>query len=228
MRKIHWIVIFVIGILQGGAFADFRVWSSKDGSSNVEARFIKSQGKNVVLEKKDGKRVVVPKSKLSAADMEYLVGVIPPEIKLDVDVDKDTMTISESEYHQRKKVDLSFVVDIKKINKDKCDRSFSAQFYAIAESINGDAKMVIAFEEHSFSFKNNNTSQFSAEAEVTYTDDYWEKAGWEYEGYIVVVKGDDGSVLAMDTTKSAYENAMETIHKNRKAKKGNRKSTFKL
>ncbi len=52
-----------------------RKWSNKSGKFNIEARLDEKKGENVVLVKKDGKRLVVPLEKLSEADQEYVKGL---------------------------------------------------------------------------------------------------------------------------------------------------------
>ena len=54
------------------SFDDTRTWSDKSGKFSIEAKFVKIDGKNVVLEKADDKTISVPISRLSQADVDYL------------------------------------------------------------------------------------------------------------------------------------------------------------
>jgi hypothetical protein len=51
---------------------EFRRWKSADGKSTVEARLVGIGGESVQLERRDGKTVAVPVSRLSPADIAYL------------------------------------------------------------------------------------------------------------------------------------------------------------
>ena len=51
--------------------AEYRVWTSTQGSK-IDARLKHDGGLMVTLEKKDGKTLRVPRSKLSKADQAYL------------------------------------------------------------------------------------------------------------------------------------------------------------
>ena len=61
-------------LLNGSDPQRFRVWTS--GSFSTEAVLLGIDGENVVLKKKDGRTVEVPKSKLSDADRSYVVRTI--------------------------------------------------------------------------------------------------------------------------------------------------------
>lgn len=51
---------------------DFRKWTSADGKFSVEAKFVKLDGNNIVLLRKDnGKEIKVPLNKLSASDQAH-------------------------------------------------------------------------------------------------------------------------------------------------------------
>jgi len=52
--------------------APFRVWQSADGRSQVEARMLDTDGVQVQLERRDGKRISVPLSSLSGTDLEFV------------------------------------------------------------------------------------------------------------------------------------------------------------
>lgn len=49
-----------------------RTWKSSDGQYSISATLIKVDGDNVHLKKTDGKTIVVPISKLSSSDVEYI------------------------------------------------------------------------------------------------------------------------------------------------------------
>ncbi len=205
-------ILLVICGLVCGAAADFRVWSSKDGVSNVEAQFIQISGSKVVLEKKDGARLMVPMNKLCAKDQDYLAGVVPPDIKIDVDRNKSSDKIDETGYSTRKKDTITIDATIKKVSKSACTQNFKAYLYLIAESYSGSSRVVIGKSDVSFSFAKKDSAELKASGSVSYYDSYGSgKSGWEYEGYIVVVENTEGQVVAVDTNKSVYESKLSVI-----------------
>ena len=52
--------------------SEFRTWTSADGRSTVEARILAADNGNVQLERRDGKLVTVPISKLNEPDIAYV------------------------------------------------------------------------------------------------------------------------------------------------------------
>lgn len=201
------------------AQAEFRVWSSQDGTSNVEAQFIQMSGSKVVLEKKDGVRVMVPMAKLCTKDQEYLAGVVPPDLKIDVDKDKSTDKLDETGYSTREKDTITIDVTIKKTSKSPCTQEFKAYLYVIAENYSNNSRVVIGKSDVSFSFEKQDKATLNASGAVSYYDSYGSgKSGWSYEGYIVVVEDAKGQVVAVDTNKSAYESKLSVIRKQQVSK----------
>ncbi len=56
----------------GGSGGGYRVWYDKSGSFSIEAVLLEATTTEVVLRKKDGKIVRVPRARLSEADQRYL------------------------------------------------------------------------------------------------------------------------------------------------------------
>lgn len=214
MRKNLTYVLVMLTMFSLTTFAeDFRVWSGNNGST-TEAKFIQMSGPKVILEKRDGKRITVPKKALCKADQEYLAAAIPPELKITVDKDVDSDNVSQGYYYTRKRESIDIEVKIEKVNKDKCTRKFKASLYIMAKSKDGDRRKVLRHEDHSFSFVDSDSTSFSGSAEVTNSEGYSYEYGFEYEGYLIVVEDDNGSVIAIDTNKSTYETHLEKIRKN--------------
>lgn len=201
------------------ARAEFRVWSSKDGYSNVEAQFIQMSGGKVVLEKPDGTRIMVPRNKLCDKDQQYLASIVPPEIKIDVDRDISTEKTEEYTYSEYKRDTITISVTIKKVSREPCTQKFKAYLYVIAGQYKGGGSMVIASSDRSFSFEKEKPTEFSATGSVEYSNTYSRgKSGWEYEGYIVVVEDEKGNIIQVETNKSAYENKLDLIKRNKDGK----------
>ena len=56
--------------------ADGRTWRDSTGKFAVEAEFIEVRKDKVKLRKKDGRRITIPVSQLSAADQRFIASVI--------------------------------------------------------------------------------------------------------------------------------------------------------
>ena len=197
-----------------GAGAEFRVWSSQDGGSTIEAQFVKVEGVRVVLEKKDGSRLIVPRAKLCKADQEYLAEVIPPVLAVEISKGKERNDQYKGAYTTSKENTITVTATIKKVNKDPCSWEFKAYLYVVAKAYKGDGRKVIGSKDMSFSFGKKSSASMSAEGSVYVSDSkYGGKSGWKYEGYIVVVEDKDGKVLMIDTNKGSYENVLNKIKK---------------
>ena len=66
------VLLFVAGAAAQVPAPELRQWTSRDGSYQVEAEWIDETDDSVVLRRADGKRIEVPKAKLSDQDLEYL------------------------------------------------------------------------------------------------------------------------------------------------------------
>ncbi|MCE9547447.1 MAG: DUF1559 domain-containing protein [Planctomycetia bacterium] len=65
------------GATAPGAEQPWRTWTDASGSHQVEAQLIAVEGDSVRVKKKDGKVVLVPLARLSAADQEYAKKAMP-------------------------------------------------------------------------------------------------------------------------------------------------------
>jgi len=68
-------LILTFGVLWAAGHADARTWSSRDGSSTVEAELVSVKNQSAYLEKGDGSVVAVPLDKLSEADLDHLLSL---------------------------------------------------------------------------------------------------------------------------------------------------------
>jgi hypothetical protein len=66
-----WACLFLAAAGIGQAADEWRTWKSTAGTA-IEAKLLSSDGKDVTLEKRDGKKLALPLVKLSAADQSYL------------------------------------------------------------------------------------------------------------------------------------------------------------
>ena len=72
MRTMSWLLVFICCYAIPAFGGDLRIWHAATGPFNVEAEFISQTDALVVLKKKDGTELKVPKEKLSAGDRRFL------------------------------------------------------------------------------------------------------------------------------------------------------------
>ena len=68
------LVLILLGLVCV-AGAEFRTWTAADGSTTIEANFVRFAGKEAELCLKTGKRIRVPIAKLCEADRKYLAAI---------------------------------------------------------------------------------------------------------------------------------------------------------
>lgn len=200
-----WAIVLVamMGVLCVNA--ELRVWTSVKGDT-IEAEFIKLMGSKVVLKTAAGKQLQVPVAGLSKKDQEYLASTIPPKLKIEVDMDKDSQKLTQGYDYTRKCDTVSCKVDISKVNQEKCNRDFSATVFLIGETLRGDAHVVLAKTKHSFNFKTYKTTSFDSDSgSCTWYDYYGGKGGTKYEGYLVVIEDSKGNIVDTEANQNFYE-----------------------
>ncbi len=212
MKKFTWLILGLLVIVAFDANGQSRVWSSKDGSSNVEAYYIQASRGKVILEKTDGSRIVVPMSQLCEADQKYLASVIIPEIEVDVssDVERDRSGGWDSDTVSD---EISFEIVLTKKNKEPCSRSLKALFYAIGKDGQATGRKVLSKVEKKFSFEKKNRFLFNAKASAKMEKRRNWSEGFEYEGYIVIILDDKDRFIAASANKNIYESRVAALLK---------------
>ena len=196
------------------SMADFRIWSSQDGASNTEAQFIQMSGDKVVLEKRDGSRIMVPMNRLCTKDQEHLASIVPPALKFVVKKGSSNENLYEYAYSTKVRETTTIAVEIKKTSKAPCTQKLKAYLFVVAKSYKGSSRALIAKKDVSFSFDKQDSVSIQASGSVVYRDSYGGgKTGWDYEGYVVLVEDENGQVIAVDPNKSVYESKLSVIRK---------------
>lgn len=214
MKK-QWLVIVLVWVISGAAVrAEMRMWTDKKGNS-IEAEFVKIFSGKVVLKLANGKQVKVPQSGLSKEDQEYLKSAIPPKIDIHVDIDKKGEQTSSDGYgySSRRKQKIKGHVTLTKKNRDPSSRQFTAYLYVFAKELRDDEIWVLDTVKEAFSFENQKTFEFSGnQRSVNYTD-YSDGAdsGDQYEGYLVFIEDEKGSIIYMKGSSKLYESKISQI-----------------
>ncbi len=227
MKKTVFSIMVAASLLSWCSYAEeLRVWTAVNGQT-IEAKFIQMSGLKVVLETTDSKRIMITKSNLCAADQKYLADVIPPELKIDIDKDVDSRKLHETDGYTEKQETVTLNIVIKKLNPDPCTRKFKAHVYFIGEAPRSGKRKVVAQKEQDVSFLKHNTVKFAATATMQH-DDYGPEYsfvghvdfGWEFEGYILVIKDETGQAIAVESNKSTYKASLAKIEKKKNERDG--------
>ena len=153
---------------------------------------------------------------------------VPPKIKIDVSIDKDTDTLRSysSDYgtygYVEKAQKIKGSVTIKKVNREECNRDFTAHFYVVGERISDDGDFkVLSYDKHPFSFKESREIEFNGSPIRTqyyeYSSDYYgNKSGEKYKGYLVFIEDGDGQIVAEEASSNTYEKNPEKFRAFRK------------
>lgn len=213
MRKTTFMFIGFMLVAGGGARADFRVWSSMDGTSNVEAQFVQMAGPKVVLETTDGRRIMVPKARLCAKDKEFLATVIPPEIKFEVDVDVDKEKKGDGWYYEQKTELIESDVVISKTNKDASTQKLKAYVYIFAKEKGGDNFSILDKQTRDFSFEDASAFRITSTCSASSSENWSSSGGYEYEGYVIFVTDLKGHVFSAKSNKSQFEEQYPALSK---------------
>lgn len=212
MMKKFIITVWLLAGLVYSTSAEMRIWTSVKGDT-IEAEFVKKIGSKAILTTAKGKQLKIPMHGLCKADLAYIASVIPPEFKIDVDIDKDSRKLADYDGYVSKKDSISGEVIIKQTNSDKCNRSFKACLYVFAKDLKSDSKMVILKKEHSFDYRTSKQTSFTTNVACIQHRDYWYngKKGMTYDGYLIFIEDSKGNVVKVDASQKKYEDNIPRI-----------------
>lgn len=199
--------------------AEMRIWTDKKGNS-VEAELVKAFSDKVVLRTPRGKQLQVPASGLCDEDQEYLKAAVPPEIKMEVSIVRDTSTLESDSDYVNKLEKIGGNVTLTKLNSDPSNRKFTAILYIFAREIKGKGKgkilLVLDKAGHEFSFEKQNKIEFSVSQSTTEYTRYSSSSrdkGQIYAGYLLCVEDVTGTLLFTKASDSVYVNMASQIRK---------------
>ena len=218
MNALRGIVSFSLMGVLFSAQAEMRVWTDKAGNT-IEAEYVNTFSGKIMLLTPEGKQLKVPASGLSAADREYLATAIPPTIKIEVKVDKDRDTLASDSIgsydYERKAETIKCIVSLRKTNVEKSTSELTAKIYVIGEEVAKSTRKVLNYKEMKFSFERGDPGEFKSDpVTVEYTKSNWAiNRGYKYEGYLVVVEDEKGTVIESEASQSLYESNLDKIRR---------------
>jgi hypothetical protein len=205
----------LFSVLWGTAYGEeMRIWTSKKGDA-IEARYVRQfAGGKVVLKTSDGRELKIPVSGLSSRDQDYLASLVPPKLKINVDVDTDTQKVNEYYDFTRKREIVKGLVDLEKTNREPCNKVFRIHFYIFAKQMGGSSYWLISYVEkkESFAGTSKNIVFRSDPVEVgSESSSYSSSRGFKYDGYLVVVEDEAGEMVLMESNRGIYESNWSKI-----------------
>jgi hypothetical protein len=179
----------------------------------VEAQYVQMAGPKVVLETTDGRRIMVPKTKLCAKDQEFLASVITPEIKFEIDVDVDKDKKGDGWYYEQKTEVIQSDVVVSKVNDDASTQKLKAYVLLFAKEKGGDKYRILDKQMRDFSFADASAFRITSSCSVSSSEGWSSSSGYEYEGYAVFVADANGGVIAAKSNKSQFEEQFRALSK---------------
>jgi len=212
MRKIVVIGWVLVVVLQS-TFAEYRIWKDKKGHS-IEAEFVCERSGLVMIKKRDGKILKLPKGKLSDADQKYLASEIPPKVELIFSKNQDRRNQSDS----YAVVDMECKVTVKKKSKAVYDESLQIILLVIGRDKREKRYIMMDRAEAKFDFKQSKIfllegKRFRME-EYRYDNNY----GTEYVGFLVVVLDKNNTVIEVKSNRKEFAAGVDLLLKIKKGK----------
>ena len=207
-----WVIFMVLCLIGTSVSAQYRIWTDQKGHA-IEAEFKGVDGVNVILCTREGKTFKLSPLKLSTDDQSYLKGKIPDDLfdpskagsvldiekppRMNIKVTKSTNTI-RTEWDWAEK-DVTCRVMIIKESSQPYSRTMTASLYTIGRAKYDDYYVMLDVNEYKFDFNDSKEVEFSGEvSRVRYYKSY--NYGIEYEGYVVVIKDEEGNEMAYDAS----------------------------
>ncbi len=215
-------ILILTAMMAFSAYAELRVWTDLNGNQ-LEAEFIRSSGKNIILKKADGTQLSVPPMKLSEEDRTYLQGKVPDDLidptksaldrpnplRIDVKTSKKTDTVKSDGFVNR---DVTVVVKVRKRSLEPYDRTLTAELFVVGVHKGDEYLVLLDRTKQEFDFKMGDDAEMQSKVtHIRYFD--VAKNGVEYNGNVVVIRDDEGNILEAKGSNRTYERMHEHLIK---------------
>lgn len=192
------IMVLVLGASLS-VMAEFRIWRDKNGNS-VEAELLNMNATQVSIRDRNGKVYKFATRKLCEADQKYLKTAFPPEMEIEFKKKQDRIQNGYSAH-----VKLTGEITITKKEQRAYDKSLNVVFLIICESQRMNDYAILDRVEATFDFKNTREFILRGNTFSMYEDKYDNSIGYKYEGYVAVIKDDQGKVLQVKSSSNEFE-----------------------
>ena len=218
-------LLIAVAVMVGlSAFAgELRLWTLA-GDQTIEAEFVSVIGDKVVLKKKRGKVVKVPRRSISREDLVYIDLCQPPALdfsfskKTKLHVYPPLTEWFESNNTPPRSLYYTFSTEIRQTSANAYDHELTAEIFVMAVEVDGGKNILIDYRKEPFRLNEENKRTVNipgAEALMltTYVSPggYWR--GEKFAGYMVVVNDSRGEIIAHTETRSEWFDNLENIRK---------------
>ena len=215
MKKL--VLIMIVAGLAGSALAEFRVWTDRKGNT-LEAEFVGTQGKKIILKKQDGTTLTISPLPLTDDDKEYLYGKVPdglldPETEA-LDLEKPRLEIrfkkvtdTDNELEVKGFRDIHIVGRAKIIRKSTkpYPGQLTAFMYVIGHNDRINGYVLLDSTAHDLDLKKNHEISLSGNTFIIHEDKELYTFNTQYAGYVVVVKDEENSLIAIKSSHPKYQ-----------------------
>ena len=193
--------IFLISfLLQGVSFAEMRAWHCNDGTL-IQGEYIGRPAQGLFsFRSPSGEIQLIAATNLVANQLKYIQDKIPPKIEIQF---RKKLNKEKGTYADPDKTLINGTLRIRKIGRDPFGGTLQGELYYIAKEVATDDHMMLAVGKFPIRFPDteDQTVEFSMSAETRKYDEVnaIEIRGRNFEGYLAVVLGPSGEVLATQT-----------------------------
>lgn len=210
-------LIMVVTGLAGSTLAEFRIWTDRKGNT-IEAEFTGTQGKRIILAKRDGTTLTISPLPLSDDDKEYLFDKVPdgllnPEVdaldleKPRLEIEFKKVTDTENELDDKDFRDIHIVGKAKIIRKSSTPYPgrLKADIYVIGHNERINGYVLLDSTSHELDLKNNHELSLTGNTFIIHEDKELYTFNTQYKGYVVVVKDEDQNIIAIKSSHPKYQ-----------------------
>ncbi len=197
-RVITWMLV---GLVAQSVQAEFRTWTGSSGSQ-LKAEFIEEAGDKIVLRDESGRKLKVPRSYLSAGDIDYLNGQIVPVLGI-----KSEIKV-ESEIHSSAGVVqvVKYTIEIRKVSSTPYESPVEVALYLVG-SIGKDKTYVVLQRTQKqvwFTAQKRNPI-FTGPDLALGSKELQKKYDIEYVGYLVIASTTGGRIIEVNSDNKTLE-----------------------
>jgi hypothetical protein len=217
VRRIQ--ILLVVAGLSIGVFAEFRIWTDAKGNF-LEAELAGTDGKQIILQKRDGKKILLSPLALSEDDQKYLRGKISDELfdpaiaaldlekppRLEIDFKKVTDTKNNINSGSYRDIEMYSAVTVKKKNREPYSGTMKAELYVIGHCQRDGRYVLLDKTKHEFSFDGKKRETSFQTSHITLREyRYNSNYSTEYKGYLVVILDQEGEIMMCQSSSSKFE-----------------------
>lgn len=214
------LIVALVGLAISG-MAEFRIWTDQKGRC-VEAEFSGTHGKEIILKKKDGGELTVAPHLLSDVDQEYLKGKVPDETlappkvpppPLKIQFKKVTDTYNKTQNPDFRDIHIVGLVNIIRKSGAPYSGYLKAYVYIIGDNQEVDGYVLLDSTSHELDLENSTEISLKGTSFIIREEKGRSSSHTQYAGYVVVIKDEEGSVIAIKSHSPKFEENYKKLDK---------------